>query len=140
MGKRTPAPYAPCVLVADDEAQIRTLFRRLLEETGYFVTEARNGREALRALSDQFFELMILDLSMPDMDGFEVLKLARTELPNLKVLVMSGFMHGALLEAATLCGAAAVLEKPLSPDSLLTTVCKVLGARETRAGYGSGPA
>ena len=103
VGKRTPEPYAPCLLVADDDAQIRTLFRRVLQEAGYLVTEARNGREALLALSDRFFELMILDLSMPDTDGFEVLKLARTELPKLKILVISGFMRGPLLEAATLC-------------------------------------
>jgi CheY-like chemotaxis protein len=126
--KRLPEPYAPAILVVDDDSQVRTLCRRVLEETGYFATEARDGRDALRAIGSTFFEAMVVDLSMPDMDGFEVLRIARAEFPRMKVIIMSGFMSGALLSAARLLGASATLDKPFNSEILLSVVCQVLSA------------
>jgi len=99
-----------------------------LEENGNFVTETSDGKEALAAIQKQSFDLIVLDLSMPDMDGFEFLKVVRAKSPNLKIIVISGFLGGAMLAAAKLFGAAATLAKPFSPDSLLSLVDEVLGA------------
>ena len=121
-----PQPYVPCLLIVDDDPETRKLFRRILEEVGYFVAVAENGRQAHAALRDHFFELMILDLAMPDIDGFELLKLAHAELPSLKILVVSGYMKGPMLKAAELFGAVAALDKATAPQSLLLAVCDSL--------------
>ena len=126
--KRLPEPYTPSILVVDDDSDVRVSFRRALEELGYLVTETWSGREALRAFTDRFFDLMILDLSMPGMDGFEVLREARKELPDLKVLVVSSFMGGSLLRASEQLGADMALYKDGGPGALVRAVCKVLSS------------
>jgi two-component system KDP operon response regulator KdpE len=123
---RKPVPFAPNILVVDDDPAIRKLFRKVLEEFGYLVAKAGNGRQAMNALRDQFFDLTVLDLSMPDMDGIEVLQAIRRELPHIKIVVISGFMKGAMLSAASALGADAAIQKPLTPDEFLKTVCDVL--------------
>ena len=72
------------------------------------------------------FDVIILDLNMPEMDGFEVLTFARSEVPDLKIIVVSGFMQGTMLKAAKLFGAIDTLDKPIRNDLLLSTVRSVL--------------
>ena len=114
------------ILIVDDDPQIRRLCRTALEETGYVVREAGNGKEALAAIEGKSFDLIVLDLSMPDMDGFEFLKVVRGDSPKLKIIVISGFLGGKMLKAARLFGGTATLAKPFSPDALISTVGKVL--------------
>ena len=127
MIRRSPEPYAPSILIVDDDPQILKLCRTILEEIGYFVTEASGGKEALAAIEATFFDLIVFDLTMPEMDGFEFLNAVRGELPKLKVIIMSGFIPATMLPAAKLYGATATLAKPFSSDSLLSVVCQVLG-------------
>ena len=123
------------ILIVDDDAQVRKLCRLALEEPGYFVREARNGKEALAAIQGSSFDLIVLDLCMPGMDGFEFLAAVRAETQKLKVIGISGFMSGTMLPAAKLYGAAAVLAKPFTPESLLSAVDEVLkGAGPAAAG------
>jgi CheY-like chemotaxis protein len=118
--------YAPRILVVDDDAQIRTLFRRILEEVGYSITTVSSAYRALMELREGSYEALIADLSIPDMDGFELIKTARQECPHLKVLIVSGFMGGAMLDLAAALGAHATLDKLLAPELLLPVVCKML--------------
>jgi len=128
MVKHRPEPYAPSILVIDDDAQIRTLFRRLLEDAGYYVAEAASGREGFRAAKDRFFEVVVMDMSMPDMDGFELLRAIRTELPAVKSLIVSGYMTGTFLPIAEKLGATATLDKVRASESLLSVVCRLVAA------------
>src|SRR5579871_1813712 len=124
---RSPVPYAPSVLIVDDDPEARMVFRRILEETGYFVWEAANGRHGLAALEDSFFEVMILDLSMPDIDGLEVLQIVRARFRNLRTIVVSEFARdGTSFKMAKLLGAVAAFDKMLAEDLLLVTVCNAL--------------
>ena len=112
----------------DDDEQIRTLFRRLIEDVGYLVYEAESGRAAIHLLEDRFIDLMILDLSMPDQDGFETLRYTRRAWPDLKVVVISALMGGSLLQIAAAMGASATLDKIVAPQLLIPTICRVLGS------------
>jgi len=118
----------PTILVVDDDPDARRTFRRALEDVGYLVVEAADGREAWKAVVDRFFDLVILDLSMPEEDGIELICSIRTELPHVKVLAVSEFLGGAFLPAVKHLGAASCLHKPVMEDVLLPEVCKVLAA------------
>ena len=114
------------ILVVDDNPDHRKMFRSRLESGGYSVVEANSGREALAAIEKTRFALMILDLSMPDMDGFDVLQAVRSKRRDLKIIVVSGFMHGKALESAKFLGADATLDKDRTADLLLPTVGNLL--------------
>jgi CheY-like chemotaxis protein len=115
------------ILVADDDPQVRQLFVKQLIAAGYEVHAAKSGEHTLAALRAAVFDLLVLDLNMPGTDGFEVLKQVRIEFPHIRVLVISGYMKGALLEAAEWFGAAATLEKGAAPEQLLQNVKRLLG-------------
>ena len=120
--------FAPSILVVDDDESTRSSFRRVLEEVGYFVDEAANGREAVRAVEEKFYEAIVMDLAMPEMDGLEFIQTACVRLPGVRIVVVSGFMHGAMLTVAEHLGADTALMKPLAPERLLQVVHAMLDA------------
>ena len=111
------------VLVVDDEADIRALIQEILSDEGYDVTAAADAREARAARADKRFDLILLDIWMPDTDGITLLR-EWSEGGDLKcpVVIMSG--HGTVDTAveATRLGAFDFVEKPLSLAKLLRTV------------------
>jgi two-component system KDP operon response regulator KdpE len=114
------------ILVVDDNPDDRKVFRRILERAGYSVVESSSGKEALTAVEKTSFQLMTLDLSMPDMDGFDVLRAVRSKHSKLKIIVVSGFREGSMNKAAKSLGAAATLDKNLAIELLLPMVCDLL--------------
>lgn len=118
------------ILVVDDDWQIRDFFTDILVGDGYYVDSATSGIEAQRAIKLLRFDLMILDLSIPEIDGFEILKFARSEQPSLKVILVSGFMHDTVAKMARLLGAVACLQKPVENDTLLRTIRNILEGTE----------
>jgi two-component system KDP operon response regulator KdpE len=114
------------ILIVDDNPHDRALFRAILERAGYSVVEGSSGKEALATVEKARFALMTLDMSMPDMDGFDVLRAVRRTHPDLKIIAVSGFMQGKMLGAARLLGADATLDKNLAMDSLSSLVCDLL--------------
>jgi CheY-like chemotaxis protein len=120
---------APRILLVDDDRHVTRFLKKALEEDGYPVKAINTGSQAINSLEEPPPGLLILDLDMPQPDGFEVLKTARSKFPYLKILVISGYLRGALLEAATLLGATAALEKPIAPEALVAKVREVLGGR-----------
>jgi len=125
------AEFAPLILVIDDDPQIRKVFGQLLKRAGYSFHEAINGLEAKALILRVHFNLIILDLAMPEMDGFELLLFARRELPDLKIIVASGFMKDVSLRVAKLFGAVATLDKPVESGLFLSTVRNVLAGQLT---------
>ena len=110
------------ILVVDDEANIRMLLEEILSEEGYDVTTAENAAAARAAKSQQDFELVLLDIWMPDTDGISLLKEWAREGSIGSVVVMSG--HGTVDTAieAIRIGALDFIEKPVSLVKLLRTV------------------
>ena len=83
--------YAPRILIVDDEREVRDFFKQALSEDGYYVTAVGTARQGLNALGDGEFQVVVLDLSLPDGDGLEVVRQIRGEHPNLSILAISGF-------------------------------------------------
>jgi two-component system response regulator (stage 0 sporulation protein F) len=111
------------ILIIDDEEQIRSFFRRALEEAGYWVIEARDGREGLRQLGRVPVDLVITDLLMPDMDGLEVtIALQRSQAKTKVIAVTGGTGMRDFRAAAELLGAHRTLTKPVAVKDLLEAV------------------
>lgn len=121
-------PKTSRILVVDDDPQVLSLFGRILEKGGYSVRLVSSGNRFLEALGEEPFDLVVMDLSMPQPDGFELLKRLKTEMPGLKVLAVSGYLPGSLLRAAGLLGAAFTLAKADAPKKLLESVQRLLAA------------
>jgi DNA-binding response OmpR family regulator len=114
------------ILVADDEAAVRGFLRFVLEGAGYHVIEAADGKQALRQARAGRVDLVITDLVMPELEGIETIQALRREVPGVGIIAVSGAFEGQFLPVAEMMGADAVLTKPVSPESLLATVAKVL--------------
>jgi CheY-like chemotaxis protein len=116
----------PSVLVVDDVQEVRELFAHVLGRAGMRVTTADGGRAALETVRDVAVDLIVTDLSMPDMDGFELCRRVRTDpiIGNVPLLIVSG--NAPSVEDARAAGCDAVLEKPCSGKRLVTTVRALL--------------
>ena len=110
------------LLVIDDEPNILSSVRRALELEDYRVSVAGSGSIGLKKLSDTEFDLVLLDVMMPEMDGLEVLAAIRKNQPHVAVVMMSGNASIDTAVAATKLGAHDFIEKPLSSDKLLLTI------------------
>jgi two-component system, NtrC family, nitrogen regulation response regulator NtrX len=119
------------VLVVDDEPNIRELLDEILSEEGYEVTTAADAAEARKVRSEQEFDLVLLDIWMPDTDGISLLREWAEQAPLGPVVMMSG--HGTVDAAveATRLGAIDFVEKPVSLATLLKTVERALGSKRT---------
>jgi DNA-binding response OmpR family regulator len=122
--------YAPRILIVDDEPEVRAFLEQALSEDGYYVTAVATARHGLRALSDGEFQVVILDFSLPDADGLEVVRQIRGEHPDLSILAISGFMVGDMPSIALAAGATATLLKPTIPCEFLNTVYRLLDPSE----------
>ena len=119
---------ARSILVAEDDGHIRAWLRAVLENEGYVVMEAANGREAMEVLRRATVDLCITDLAMPEQDGIKTIRMIRYEYPELKILTISGAFGPEFLRASRILGAAASLPKPVDIGTLLHTVKEVLAA------------
>jgi CheY-like chemotaxis protein len=110
----------PHILLVDDEEIVRRLLRRTLERDGYDVEEAVNGRQALALYEEQPADLVITDVAMPEMNGFDLIEALTRRFPDSKVIAMSGLAEN--LSIAKLLGACEAVRKPVDIDELLRMV------------------
>ena len=119
------------VLIVDDEAEIRTSLEAILAEEGYLVTTAATATEGLTLIRDAAYDVVLLDIWLPDRDGLDALaEIRRIESANLpEVVIISG--HGTIEAAvrATKLGAYDFLEKPLSLERTLIVIKNAMKAR-----------
>lgn len=115
-------------LLVDDVEDLRTLIRITLENSGRFTVagEAKTGREGIEKARALQPDLVLLDLSMPEMDGLEALPQILAAAPGARVVVFSGFHGKRLAETALELGAVDYLEKGIEPDELVTRLLAIL--------------
>ena len=121
-GTARPLSQACSVLIIDDEPLVRGHLRRVLELRGYVVRDAPDGRSGLSELASRPSDLVLLDLSMPDMDGVEVVRALRAQGNDVPVVLCSGNLDGAAERGLQPAMVQSVLQKPFSTDELLTAI------------------
>jgi len=126
------ATRKPHILVVDDEEDIRSSLKRILEYEGMTLDEAASGPQALELAAAGEPDAVLLDIKMPRMDGLEVLAELRKRQPDLPVVMVSG--HGTVATAveATRLGAFDFMEKPLERERVLLVLRNALQQRRLR--------
>ena len=118
------------VLIADDDRDILSLVRAVLERSGHEVVSAGDGAEALAHVAERRPDLAVLDITMPQVDGLEVLRRLRAdpETSDLPVILLSAQAQEADVSRGFAAGASAYVKKPFSPRELATRVGELLEA------------
>lgn len=116
----------PKILVVDDAQFMRMRCARLLAEHGFDVVEAENGAQAVRVYQEHQPDVVLMDITMPEMDGLTALKEIRKLHPNAKVAMLTALgQQGVVLEAIK-SGAKDFIVKPFDADRVLAAVKKLL--------------
>ncbi len=124
------------ILIIDDESQIRSMLRLMLERVGYEVIEAADGMDGIRQYRDNPADLIITDLIMPNKDGIGMIIELKKEFPNVKIIAMSGGgvnRPEGYLDGAKKLGATRTLTKPIDRDEMINAVKETLKADEASA-------
>lgn len=119
------------ILIADDETDISLILKLQLEDAGYRTVRVRDGVEALEALAREQFELLLLDIKMPRMDGLQVLKRARETWPAMVVVMMTAHGNEEIAVAAMKEGALDYIAKPFSNEDMLKRVERAISYNRT---------
>lgn len=114
------------ILVVDDDKNTRRLMQLVLEEAGYAVTSAENGEEALAALERVHFDLVVLDIMMPRMDGYEFTRTLRAGNSNLPILMVSAKQLPADRRQGFLAGTDDYMVKPVDEEEMLLRIKALL--------------
>jgi len=107
------------VLVVDDEEVVRLGYRRVLSADGFRVMAAGDGREALDLMAGDRFDVVLLDLRMPGMDGLDVLQAIKERWPESEVVVVTGYPSIDTAKKAVKLGAYDYLAKPVVPEAVI---------------------
>jgi CheY-like chemotaxis protein len=121
------------ILVIDDDRAVLSTIKIVLERAAHAVEAVDNSQAGLRLLETQRFDLLVVDIFMPGMDGFETMRLVHQFWPEMPIIVISGQQFGSTSERepdflymATKLGAVSSLQKPFRPHELLAAVAKSL--------------
>ena len=115
-----------CILLVDDEANVRTVFSDVLKRAGYRVKAVENGHKAVKEVEEKTYNLALVDLRMPKMDGIEVLENIKKRKPEIPVIIYTGYGSVTTAVEAMRKGASDYLNKPFSPEELKLAIKKVL--------------
>ncbi|MFC1989911.1 response regulator [Chloroflexota bacterium] len=119
-------------LVVDDDELIRSLFKETLEEEGHTVVVASNSADGIECVKRWDFDLVFLDLKMPDMDGAELLNQLRSIKPRLPITIITGYPGSGMMERALKQGPFGVMDKPFDASDIIAAVNNFLHATQPR--------
>jgi excisionase family DNA binding protein len=122
-------PGQPTVLVVDDDENLQNLFKVFLRKIGFSRVVVGTVKEALAAIEKQKFDLIFLDLKLPDGPADDVYDAAKEQQPDSPIVIITGYPDSAMLDRILARGPITVLKKPLKVEQLRETV-RILGHKE----------
>ena len=120
--------YMPRILLAEDDDSLRAFLSRALQRAGYDVTACADGDEALAALDDHQWDLLLTDIVMPGVDGIEVARQAAARQEDLRIMFITGFAAVALAAGDRAPAGAKVLSKPIHLREIVAEVERMMAA------------
>jgi len=114
------------VLIVDDDAELRSTLSEILKGAGYHIDEASSGKEAIEKMASKDFDIALLDLMMPKMNGIETLTELKKITPKTKVIMITAFATVENAVDAIKKGASDYISKPFRIEELLTTIRRVI--------------
>jgi len=123
------------ILVVDDDETIRKVLATILEEIGYTVDMAESGREAINKSGEKSYNLALIDIRLPDMEGIEVLTRIKDTVPKIRKIIITGYpsLHNAV--EALNKGADAYIMKPFDMNKVLETISEQLTKQREEKKY-----
>ena len=118
------------ILIVDDEAEIVDQVKEYFEEEGFRVFVAETGFEGIELVKREHPTILILDMKLPDVPGLTVLKVAKDESPQTKIIAITGFVDQAMMDQAEVLGRDTFLQKPFDLEKLKDEVDRLLKSRE----------
>ncbi len=106
------------ILVVDDEPSVREFFERLLKMKGFGVSTISSGKEALEFVANNNVHVIIIDIFMPEMDGFQLIDEIKIKYPKIATIMMTGMGDSKMIRQATLHGADEYITKPFKREEL----------------------
>jgi excisionase family DNA binding protein len=119
----------PTVLVVDDDESLQTVFKLFLRKIGFSRVAVGTVKEGLAAIEKQKFDLIFLDLKLPDGPADDVYDIAKEQQPDCPIIIITGYPDSAMLDRILAKGPITVLKKPLNVEQLKETV-RILGHQE----------
>jgi CheY-like chemotaxis protein/glycine cleavage system H lipoate-binding protein len=123
--------YKANVLVVDDEQIVCNSCRKILSQHGHTVQIAMDGREALKKVEEDKYDVVIADWKMPEIDGMEVLRIVKKNHPDIVLIMITGYASIASAVKAMRLGVSNYVPKPFTPDTLTEALNKALEERKT---------
>ena len=125
----------PRILVVDDDESLRKVLATILEEEGYAVDTAKNGREAIKKSKVKFYNLALIDIRLTDMEGTKLLTKVKDTMPKMRKIIITGYPSLQNAIEAVNRGADAYVLKPFDIDKVLETIKDQLKKQEEEKRY-----
>ena len=119
----------PSVLIVEDDANIRETLSTILQQKGYNTDTAKNGKEAIQKSKAKFFNMALLDIKLPDMEGTKLLTMMHENQPKMMKIMITGYPSLENAVEALNLGADAYIMKPVDPENLLKVINEKLKAQ-----------
>jgi DNA-binding NtrC family response regulator len=112
----------PCILIVEDDANIRETLSTILQQKGYKTDTAKDGQEAIQKSKAKFFNMALLDIKLPDMEGTKLLTTMHKDQPKMMKIMITGYPSLENAVEALNLGADAYIIKPVKPEKLLALI------------------